>query len=141
MERKKEKIDKAPNWKKPRIAESAGIEIEREWAGDHVGADHPRAIAKATRTNMLKQLIEPRTSELIDVMFELSADENVHPSIRLEAASRLLDRVYGKPKEHMVLEDNTEQSTDGDEVMTMLNRILESVGAPLIEAPGQKPES
>ena len=86
------------------------------------------------RMNRLKELIEPTTPSLIQVMSDIAHDKKVHAAIRLDAADRLLNRVYGKPKEHVVLEDPEDGAeVNQDEVVKLLNNILESVGAPPIE--------
>jgi hypothetical protein len=107
----------------------------KAWAGnEHYGLKNGAVQAKLKKTALLKSLIEPRTPELIEVMFDIAKDQKIHASVRLEAASRLLDRAYGKPKEHLVI-DEPDPTADTDEVTKLLNNILEKVGAPLLEAP------
>jgi len=80
----------------------------------------------------LKELIEPLTPSLIQVMSDIAHDKKVHPAVRLDAADRLLNRLYGKPTEKVEVSDPYDDQPE-DEVKTLLNRILESVGAPLLE--------
>lgn len=82
----------------------------------------------------LKALIEPITPGLIQVCVDIAYDKKVHAAVRLDAATRLLDRAYGKPKEHVVIEDPAAEG-GVDEVRKLLNNILESVGAPLLDPP------
>lgn len=87
---------------------------------------------KINRVKELQRLLQPLTPSLLQVMIDIAHDKKVHPAIRLDAADRLMNRLYGKPTEKLeISEPEDEASTD--EVKTMLNRILESVGAPLLE--------
>jgi hypothetical protein len=140
----KKTLDEVPNWKRQRGGRH--MDKPKDRAGNEkFGQANPSAVAKIKRTLALKALIEPRTEELVQVMVDIALDKevdpttgketklNVHPSIRLEAASRLLDRAYGKPKETLALEADDGPSSDQDEVTQLLNNILEKLGAPLLE--------
>ncbi len=94
----------------------------------------PKALSHRKKMNRLKELIEPITPGLIQVCVDIAYDNKVHAAVRLDAATRLLDRAYGKPKEHVLIEDET-AAGNVDEVHKLLNNILESVGAPLLDAP------
>ena len=87
---------------------------------------------KVLRAQELKRLIGPLTPSLVQVMSDIAHDKKVHPAVRLDAADRLITRLHGKPTEHIAFEDPNE-SADPDEVKTLLNNILASVGAPLLE--------
>lgn len=92
----------------------------------------------------LKDLIVPHTAAMVQVMIDIANDTqhktdaskypSIHASIRLEAADRVLNRAYGKPKETLVTEDEGGNGVEGDEVLKLLNGILEHVGAPVIKA-------
>lgn len=101
------------------------------------------------RAARLRELLEPHNEAMIKVMVDIAMNTDyektkdlpdtqrrpsIHPSIRLEAADRLLTRLHGKPKETVVVED-AEGVGSGDEVLGLLNNILTAVGAPLLELP------
>lgn len=111
--------------------ERSEIAARKDWAS---GPNNPSAVEARNKVNLLKKLIEPKTEAMINVMEEIALDHTVHPSVRLDAASRLLDRAYGKPKEHVTIEDES-AGGDSDEVRALLNNILKSVGAPLLDPP------
>jgi len=99
---------------------------------------HAHVVSTAMkRTNLLKSLAEPHTAAMIDVMVKIATNEQIHASIRLEAADRVLSRAHGKPKEHIEIEDNSSAATETDEVTKLLNNILAKVGAPLLDAPSE----
>jgi len=100
------------------------------------------------RAARLRELLEPHNEAMIQVMVDIAMNKDyeatknlpeakqrpsIHPSIRLEAADRLLTRLHGKPKETVVHE--TDDAPSGDEVLGLLNNILTAVGAPLLELP------
>lgn len=131
---------KAPRKPPPRGVRSRDVKdpvektdryVQGTAVGEHT-TTHQKAIAHANR---LKDLIVPQTEEMVKVMLDIAKDEKVHASIRMECADRLLSRAYGKPKEHVQVEDITPAHSDGDVVMGLLNNILKSVGAPQLEAP------
>jgi len=131
----KPKTKRKPN---PRGIRSSSVKdpvekTDRYVAGTAVGEQstvHQKAIAHANR---LKDLIVPQTEAMVQVMINIAKDEKVHASIRMECADRLLSRAYGKPKEHVVVEDPQTSANEVDEVRGLLNNILESIGAPLLE--------
>ena len=99
----------------------------------HIGIGGLSAHAeKVMRARELKRLLQPLTPSLVQVMSDIAHDRKVHPAIRLDAADRLLSRQFGRPTEKIEVTDPQEESNP-DEVKTLLNRILESVGAPQLE--------
>ncbi len=92
----------------------------------------PTPSIKILKIQRLKELIEPLTPSLIQIMSDIAHDKAVHAAVRLDAAERLLNRLYGKPTEKVELTE-PEENRNGDEVKTLLNNILESVGAPKLE--------
>lgn len=80
----------------------------------------------------LKRLIQPLTPSLIQVMSDIAHDKKVHAAVRLDAADRLLNRLFGKPTEKVEIGEPEENMLD-DELHKLLNRVLDSVGAPLLE--------
>ncbi|MBA3243396.1 MAG: hypothetical protein H0T60_19405 [Acidobacteria bacterium] len=93
------------------------------------------------KIGLLKELIEPLTPSLVQICSDIAHDKTVHAAVRLDAATRLMDRAFGKPKEHVIVEDQGSEGGSDDEVRTMLNRILESVGAPQLDAPDDAPKA
>lgn len=81
----------------------------------------------------LKELIVPHTAAMVQVMIDIAKNTELHASIRLEAADRVLNRAYGKPKETIAVEDEGGPTGEGDEVLKLLNGILSAVGAPALE--------
>lgn len=140
-----------PRGVRSRAVKDPEEQSDRYVAGTAVGdqaSSHQIAVRKAQK---LKALIEPKTAQLIDAMFDIALNRDherdpnkypsIHASIRLEAADRLLSRAYGKPKEHIEIEDHSAGGTESDEVTKLLNNILEKVGAPLLDAPGTTPQA
>lgn len=133
---------KAPRKPPPRGKRSRDVKdpverTDRYVTGTAVGEHSSNAQRAALNVNRLKELIMPVTEDMVKVMIDIAKDEKVHASIRMECADRLLSRAYGKPKEHVQVEDVTPAHSDGDVVMGLLNNILSAVGAPLLEAPGE----
>jgi len=120
---------------KPKLAKDPVEKADRktqQYMALNPNSARARKILKIER---LKELIEPIDASLVQVMSDIAHDKKVHPAVRLDAADRLLTRLYGKPTEHVQLHDPDEDSIDADEVTVLLNRILESVGAPLLDTP------
>lgn len=101
------------------------------------------------RAARLRELLEPHNEAMIQVMVDIAMNKDyestknlpldkqrpsIHPSIRLEAADRILLKLHGKPKETHAHEFDNEAGS-GDEVLGLLNNILTAVGAPLLELP------
>lgn len=120
------------------------VERSEQYVANLAPAGHgDKILAGKARMNRLRELIEPHTEAMTQVMIDIALDKDhktnpekyksIHPSIRLEAADRLMDRAYGKPKETLAIED--EVGVGGDEVMSLLNNIFDAVGLPKLEAP------
>lgn len=129
------KVEKKPK-KRPKHPPKDEVERAERVTRQAVGAGLSSHAQKILRINRLKELIEPLTPSLIQVMSDIAHDKKVHPAVRLDAADRLLSRAYGKPKEHLEVTD-PDAETNQDEVVKLLNNILESVGAPTLELSDQ----
>lgn len=121
---------KKPYKRKPKPKDEA--EASERYVAQQMGGGASSHALKVKRAFELKRLLDPLTPSLIQVMSDIAHDKKVHPAVRLDAADRLLNRLYGKPTEKVEISD-PDEDIPGDEVKTMLNRILESVGAPMLE--------
>jgi len=111
------------------------VEKSERYVNGQVAAGISQHSKKLARVAELKKLIEPLTPSLIQVMSDIAHDKKVHPAIRLDAADKLITRLHGRPTERVEITDPNEDA-DTDEVTVLLNRVLESVGAPLITYQG-----
>lgn len=130
--KKMRKIERSPR-KYPKRYKDEVERAERVTDHNSIRSELSAAGQRMLKIQRLKELIEPISPSLIQVMSDIAHDPKVHAAVRLDAADRLLNRLYGKPTERVEMTDPTEDTVDADEVKTLLNRILESVGAPLLE--------
>lgn len=128
--------------RKKEVANDPVKKSERKVRKGFGHADQNIAVKEVKRKiGLLKELIEPLTPSLVQICSDIAHDKTVHAAVRLDAATRLMDRAFGKPKEHVIVEDQGSEGGSDDEVRTMLNRILESVGAPSLDAPDDAPKA
>jgi hypothetical protein len=130
--------EKPPSRKNRKNLPPAKDEVERSERyvrknGQGAGGGLTNHQTKVRRAMELKRLLEPINASLLQVQSDIAHDKKVHPAIRLDAADRLLNRLHGKPTEKVEISDPADEEVSHDEVKTLLNRILESVGAPLLE--------
>ena len=110
-----------------------------------------RSAETLKRNNRLRELIEPETDAMVKVMIDIAKDARhtadpkkyppIHASIRLEAADRVLNRAYGKPKEHVEISDPADAAGSQDEVMKLLGNIFEAVGLPTMLPAPEEPKA
>jgi hypothetical protein len=138
------KSDPAPKKPKMTKAEAKAAASARMTTRNRTPGLNPNELSAKARASRLRQIIEPNTEAMVQVMMDIALDTahlkdknkpSIHPSIRLEAADRVLNRAYGKPKETLGIEDESAQGVESDEVLKLLNGILDKVGAPAIEGP------
>lgn len=121
-------------YKQPKIDKNNPVAVAESYTRRFNG--EPARESAAKKAARLKRLIEPISPSLIQVCSDIAHDRKVHPAVRLDAATRLLDRAYGKAKETIEISDPDAESGDA-EVFKLLNNILESCGAPLLDPPAQ----
>ena len=103
--------------------------------GEH--SHSARTAAGKQRMARLHELFDSKSEDMMQVMHDIAMDKAVHASVRLDAADRFLNRLHGKPKEHVHLTDDVDGAGATDEVMTLLGNIFEAVGLPpLLENKG-----
>jgi hypothetical protein len=59
--------------------------------------------AKPRLADVLRERVEARADAILDVYFAVIDDETQDAEVRMRACERLLDRVYGKPRQAMEL--------------------------------------
>lgn len=151
MPKAAEKVVKPATKRKPRSQKIKDpVERSEVYTANMAPAGHgDKILAGKARANRLRELIEPHTEAMTQVMIDIALDKrhianpkkypSIHASIRMECADRVLSRAYGKPKEHVEISDPADSAGQSDEVMALLGNIFEAVGLPpLLEGP--KPE-
>lgn len=78
----------------------------------------PHVPGKIGGRRALFELIEPITDDCVRTLKDIMLDDDVLPGVRMEAATRLLDRGYGKPKEQAM-----DQGEDGSKTQTALEQL------------------
>lgn len=59
----------------------------------------------------LRSLAREHTQEALDTLTAIMQDDNVSPATRVSAACAILDRGYGKPMQHSVVEGGMHETT------------------------------